>query len=82
MVVLEKEFKLFFVHKKKWASFVLPKQALREQAGVLGLPRNKGSLRSLDSERQYSSIYFGIHYVAFPHFYSVGCAVWQRPTAI
>ena len=36
---------------------MLPKQALREQAGVLGLPRIKGSLRSHDSERQYSNIF-------------------------
>ena len=38
---------------------MLPKQALREQAGVLGLPRIKGSLRSHDSERKYSSIFPG-----------------------
>ena len=36
---------------------MLPKQALREQAGVLGLPKIKGSLRSHDFERKYSSIF-------------------------
>ena len=39
---------------------MLLKQALWEQAGVLGLPKIKGSLRSHDSERKYSSLFFGM----------------------
>ena len=49
---------------------MLPKQALREQAGVLGLPKIKGSLRSHDFERKYSSIFPGwmIAFKAFMDF--------------
>ena len=57
------------MHVKR-ACLVLPKQALREQAGVLLLPRIKGSLRSHDSERKYSSIFPGwmIAFKAFMDF--------------